>query len=141
MRSPEQDDTRRAVSANSSAPSSQHTSDHLANERTFLAWVRTSISVIGLGFVVAKFSVWLRELAARFGDPTQVKHSGWSLPLGIGMMAVGGMMAVIAAWRYRRVRRAIEAGEPAAGEHTMLAVTLIMLAIAGALVAYMIATS
>ncbi|HEY2586035.1 MAG TPA: hypothetical protein VGI81_09770 [Tepidisphaeraceae bacterium] len=42
---------------------------------------------------------------------------------------------------YRRVRRAIEAGQPAAGGNTVIAVTLMVLAIAGALVAYMIATS
>ena len=38
--------------------------EYLANERTFLAWIRTSIAVISLGFVIAKFSVWLNELAS-----------------------------------------------------------------------------
>ena len=38
---------------------------YLANERTFLAWIRTSIAIISLGFVVAKFSLWLRKLAAQ----------------------------------------------------------------------------
>ena len=140
MRSPDANQSRADLSEKSSG-ASPHTSDHLTNERTFLAWIRTSISVIGLGFVVAKLSVWLRQLSARLDDPVQVKHSGFSLPLGIGMMAAGGLLAVIAAWRYRRVRRAIEAGEPAAGEQTVVAVTLLVLAIAGALVAYMIATS
>jgi uncharacterized membrane protein YidH (DUF202 family) len=41
--------------------------EYLANERTFLAWIRTSIAVISLGFVSAKFGVWLRELAIRLG--------------------------------------------------------------------------
>ena len=35
-------------------------SDYLANERTFLAWIRTRMAVMNLGFVVAKFSLWLR---------------------------------------------------------------------------------
>ena len=39
--------------------------DHLANERTFLAWIRTSLAVIGLGFAVAKFGTWLRELSGQ----------------------------------------------------------------------------
>ena len=34
--------------------------EYLANERTFLAWIRTSIAIISLGFVVAKCSLWLR---------------------------------------------------------------------------------
>ncbi|HQT34040.1 MAG: YidH family protein [Thiobacillus sp.] len=45
--------------------------EYLANERTFLAWIRTSIAIISLGFVVAKFSLWLRELAAQLHPQTQ----------------------------------------------------------------------
>ena len=118
-----------------------HTSDHLANERTFLAWVRTSIAVLGLGFVVAKFSVWLRELSARLNEPVQASHTRLSLPLGVAMMALGGLLAVIAAWRYRRVRAAIERGEPAAGGNTVTLVAVMVLAITAALIAYMIATA
>jgi putative membrane protein len=119
---------------------SGHTSDHLANERTFLAWIRTSISVIGLGFVVAKFSVWLRQLAVRFDTPVRVKHTGLSLPLGVAMMALGGLLTLIAAWRYRRVTKAIEDGRTAADPHTITVVTLMVLIITAALVAYMLAT-
>jgi putative membrane protein len=115
-----------------------HTSDHLANERTFLAWVRTSISVIGLGFVVAKFSVWLRELGARLGDPIGGHRSGLSLPLGLGMMGVGGLLSIIAAWRYRAVHRAIEQGQPAADQRTVVVVTLLIVAMAAALIIYML---
>jgi uncharacterized membrane protein YidH (DUF202 family) len=38
----------------------------LANERTFLAWVRTSIVVMSLGFIIARFSLWMREMV--FGN-------------------------------------------------------------------------
>jgi putative membrane protein len=118
----------------------QHVSDHLANERTFLAWIRTSISIIGLGFVVAKFSVWLRELAPRLGGQVPPKGTGISLPLGIGMMGCGGLVAMLAAWRYRRVRRAIDGGGPVAGGHTMTGVAIMILAITAALVIYMLIT-
>lgn len=57
--------------------------DYLASERTFLAWIRTSIAVIGLGFVVAKFSVWLRELAAGINPQSPIRPGGASLPLGV----------------------------------------------------------
>ena len=43
-------------------------SDHLANERTFLAWIRTSISIIVFGFVVAKFGITLREFLRMQGN-------------------------------------------------------------------------
>jgi uncharacterized membrane protein YidH (DUF202 family) len=38
-------------------------SDHLANERTFLAWVRTSIGIMAFGFVVVKFTLFVKQLA------------------------------------------------------------------------------
>jgi putative membrane protein len=127
--------------ADSQPPSpNRHTSDHLANERTFLAWIRTSIAVIGLGFVVARFSLWLRELAARVEEGKAVHRPGLSLPLGVGMMALGAVIAIMAAWRYRRVRGAIERGEPAAAGRTIVLLTLMVVAMSAALVVYMVAT-
>ena len=136
----EQCDTAAAPEPRDESQAQPHTSDHLANERTFLAWIRTSIAVIGLGFVVAKFSVWLRELAVRLNETDNVRHSGVSLPLGVGMMSIGGVLAVTAAWRYRRIQAAIEQGRPAASERTMVAVTLMVVAIAVVLVIYMLKT-
>ncbi|MGA2585270.1 MAG: DUF202 domain-containing protein [Tepidisphaeraceae bacterium] len=121
-------------------PPDRHTSDHLANERTFLAWIRTSISVIGLGFVVAKFSVWLRELSASMDRPAP-SHTSVSLPLGIALMIFGGLLALTAAWRYRTVRIAILKSQPAAAEGTTTAVSIIVACIAAALIAYMVGTS
>lgn len=43
-------------------------SDHLANERTFLAWVRTSIALMGFGFVVVKFSLFIKQLSIVFPE-------------------------------------------------------------------------
>lgn len=126
------------VASNRPEQRGQHTSDHLANERTFLAWIRTSISVIGLGFVVAKFSVWLRELSTRIDAPIHARHTGLSLPIGVGMMVMGGLFAIAAAWRYRRVRQVIEHGGTASDERTVAVVTLLILVMAAALVIYML---
>ena len=71
--------------------------EYLANERTFLAWIRTSIAIISLGFVVAKFSLWLGELAARLDPQMQTYRVGASMPIGVTMMALGGVLAVLAA--------------------------------------------
>jgi putative membrane protein len=123
------------------SPKSHHTSDHLANERTFLAWIRTSISVIGLGFVVAKFTVWLRELSARLDQPISKPHSGLSMPLGIALMVLGGILALVAAWRYRAVKAAILRDESAPAERTTVVVAISVAAIAGALITYMLASN
>ena len=122
-------------------PQEQHISDHLANERTFLAWIRTSIAVIGFGFVVAKFSVWLRELSVRFDNQRPAQHSGLSLPLGISIIIFGGVLALAAAWRYRSVKSAILKNQPATAETTLTVIAIIVGCIAAALVIYMVITA
>ena len=97
-------------------------SDHLANERTFLAWIRTSISIIVFGFVVAKFGITLRELLLAQGNT--VRESGASLMIGLGFMAMGIFMALAAWFRYQSTMRRIETGDfkPAKAIVTVLAV-------------------
>jgi putative membrane protein len=73
---------------------------YLAAERTFLAWVRTSVSLMGFGFVIAKFALWTRELGLADPGltPARVALSTW---LGFGMVCVGVFVCVMAAIRHR----------------------------------------
>jgi putative membrane protein len=82
-------------------------SDHLANERTFLAWIRTSIALMGLGFVVVKFSLFIRQMSlAVTGHPlTAVKGS--SGVIGICLVAIGAFFALISYLRYERIKMQI----------------------------------
>src|SRR5437899_10390882 len=82
----------------------------LANERTFLAWVRTSIAVMSLGFVIARFSLWMREVATRVNPQVPVRGSGLSSPLGECMIGAGALITVFAAWRYALGRRSMRRG-------------------------------
>ena len=84
--------------------------EHLANERTFLAWVRTSIAIISLGFVVAKFGLWLERMPGAAATP-RVHGSGWSMPIGAGMMISGALLCLLAAWHHRRTTHEIEQGK------------------------------
>ncbi len=113
----------------------------LANERTFLAWIRTSISIISLGFVVAKFSVWLGEMAVRADPQAQPHSTETSLPIGVTMMTLGGMLAVFAAWRYHIVNGEIERGvmRPTRGFVILLTTMVAMLAVA--MIVYMLLTA
>lgn len=112
--------------------------EYLANERTFLAWIRTSLAIISLGFVVAKFSLWLRELAAQLAPRMQTSQMGASMPIGVTMMALGGVLAVLAAWRYHVVNRAIENGIISADRGLVILVTVMVALLCVAMIVYML---
>ena len=122
-------------------PHANKATEYLANERTFLAWVRTSIAVISLGFVVAKFSVWMRELALRLAPGTPVPSTGMSMPIGIAMMAFGGVLVMLAAWHYHLVNKAIEQGNVRANRGLVLTVTFAVALLAILMITYMVLTT
>ena len=88
-------------------------SDHAANERTFLAWVRTGIAVIALGFVVEKFDLFIRTLAsAKLSDAAVLSRlQSLSGPLGhydgIALIVFGIALVILAAVRFIRLDRMI----------------------------------
>ena len=122
----------------SKIPVDKLASEYLAAERTFLAWVRTSIAVITLGFVVAKFGVWLREIALRMDPKIPIHSTGMSLPMGEAMMAFGGVLVVLAAWHYHAVNRAIERGEVRANRGLVVIVTVAVAALSVLMIVYMV---
>lgn len=122
-------------------PDDKKATEHLANERTFLAWVRTGISVMSLGFVVAKFGLWLRELGVRVSPQTPGHGPGLSEPIGAGMIGFGGLLVVLAAWRFHIVNRQIAAGLVQVDRSLILLITLAVAALSGLMVAYIILTS
>lgn len=110
-------------------PKQHRSTEYLANERTFLAWIRTSIAVVSLGFVLARFSLWLQELSAGMVK-VPVRIHGLSLPMGEALMVLGGILAVLAAWRYHVVNRAIDADRvrPDRGLIVLIAASVALLA-------------
>ncbi|MGN6615692.1 MAG: YidH family protein [Ilyomonas sp.] len=79
--------------------------DYLANERTFLAWIRTSIALMGFGFVIVKFALFIKQISLALGEKMSVQSKGYSAIIGVIMVALGALMAILAFLRYRNIER------------------------------------
>ena len=93
--------------------------DHLANERTLLAWVRTALTVIGLGFIVDRLAL-------------QGASGGIEALIGVGLVLLGGGLAIAGAYSFLRARRELASGSyrPAVGLQVGVVVTVVFGALA-----------
>ncbi len=115
---------------------------HMANERTFLAWIRTSIGIMAFGFVVEKFALFMKKLSYFFGKPNIPEAPpstiGYSSIFGIVLVAMGALMGVLAFIRYKKVEREINEDTYQASLILDILVTMAILVIGIFLVIYMI---
>jgi putative membrane protein len=104
-------------------------SDHAANERTFLAWVRTAIAVMAFGFVIERFDLVL-ELAAPQLALKQVAPHGqmFANVAGLAFIAIGVLMIALAGIRFVKTAKGIEsdAAVPSPGERIDLALAVLL---------------
>lgn len=114
--------------------------DHMANARTLLAWLRTAIALIGLGFVVARFGLFLRELGATAGSPTSPSASGLSALVGVGVVLVGVLLAGLATERFLKTRKQIERGRFVVDVNLEVIAGVAILAAGLALAGYLVAS-
>lgn len=110
-------------------------SDHAANERTFLAWVRTAIAIMAFGFLVEKFDLFLKMLGSQVNG--RQFHIGSQLVgniAGLALFLLGGAMMVLAVIRFRQTSAAIDAAEAHPTTGARLDVALVtLLALLGAI--------
>jgi len=116
--------------------------DHLANERTFLAWIRTSIGIMAFGFVVEKFAFFIKHLSAFLGKP--ITHepantsAGYSSIFGIALVAFAALMGILAFIRYKKVEREIDEDAYRPSLLLDIVITLLVIGMGAFFVIYMI---
>jgi putative membrane protein len=91
-------------------PKGANASDYLAAERTFLAWIRTGLALMGFGFVVARFGLFLQQL--RLVEPGfQARSYGLSIWFGTALIAGGVFVDIFASLSHLRLVRELNRGE------------------------------
>jgi putative membrane protein len=107
-----------------------------AAERTLLAWMRTGLALMGFGFVVARFGLFLREIALAGDVAAHHRSTGWSLWIGVGLIALGVIASLVASFEYFRFVRAAKQGTEYAPRTVPLAVIIaVVLAFLGIVMA------
>jgi putative membrane protein len=99
---------------------------YFAAERTFLAWIRTGLGLMGVGFAVARFGLFLREMGASAAHAT-AHTTGLSVLSGVVLVALGVAVNVNAVVRHILVTRKLRSGEWVPGEVSTSAVVLALL--------------
>lgn len=105
--------------------------DYFASERTLLAWVRTGLAMMGFGFVVARFGLFLREMAAARGGDAQhaLLHSLW---FGVALILFGVVVTLGAAVGHWKTIKRLDRGELLEFKPLSLAIiTAVVLAVLG----------
>jgi putative membrane protein len=114
--------------------------DHSANERTFLAWVRTAIAVMAFGFIVEKFDLFLEVAAPSLvGRTLSLPGQKFGNIAGLALIVLGTAMVAVAAIRFLTTAKIIDSDEshPGPGSRFDLALAALLVLLGCALFVYL----
>jgi putative membrane protein len=113
---------------------------YFAAERTFLAWIRTGLALMGIGFAVSRFGLFLRQVtAAESHLPTNIHTTGLSLWSGVALVALGVIVTVSSALRHVQLIHQLNTGtwQPGRVSRDALILGLVLAAIGVGMAIYL----
>ena len=105
--------------------------DHSANERTYLAWVRTAITIMAFGFLIEKFELFLAYLGHQMGKSGDFTPSTTTEMVGLALFLVGVLIVISATLRFFTYKRYIESDDdiPYGVRRTNMLLSTLMIAL------------
>lgn len=111
--------------------------DHLANERTYLAWIRTAVAFLGIGIVIVRLRYLLPQQALANNAPAD--SHGWELGLVFGV--AGLLMVLLATLHYFHVQKAIERNSYEPEKRWIIACSIVVTVVGAGVIYYLLTTS
>jgi putative membrane protein len=99
---------------------------HLANERTFLQWLNTGVGIMAFGFVVVKFSFFIKQITPATSKNMAISAHEGSALIGIMLVSVGALATIMAWLRYKHIEKQLRKG---VYRHTSGLITLMAAAV------------
>jgi len=112
--------------------------EHMANERTFLSWVRTGIGIMVFGFVIVKFSLFVHQLPATFFQDSDMPKNGFTIFIGIGLVLTGALTILLAYWQYKKTHQLLKKGEYLYSTLLLTILTIVIFLMSIVIIAYLI---
>ena len=117
----------------------QDAREHLANERTLLAWIRTSIGIIAFGFVVVKFSLFIKQISLLLGENApHLPQQGYSSMIGILLVAVGAMVLLFSYLKYKQTEKQLNNQAFKSSSKLIFSLTILIFSISVLLILYLV---
>lgn len=114
--------------------------DHAANERTFLAWVRTGIAIMAFGFLVERFDIFLKIAASSLGQhPHAFANQAFGNIAGLCLIVAGAALIFLSGLRFKKTADAIDSPEvrPSPGMRLDFTLSAMLVVLGIALVVYL----
>jgi putative membrane protein len=113
--------------------------EHAANERTFLAWVRTAIAIMAFGFLVEKFDIFLQIAGTSVRRPLSVGGQTLANITGLSLIVLGAATMVLAIIRFRKTALDIDSAEkrPSPGERMDVTLAGLIVLLGAAMFVYL----